>query len=343
VTKSGFPFRNALADYASVPSNLVLEGSDQTQPLVTIAIPTFRRPDFLVEAVESAMNQRFDRPVEILVFDNDPDSTGAEELLRRLPNLAQRNFRYFVNFENIGMFGNWNRCIEHARGEWLTILNDDDLLDEDCLAIQFKTLDKMPQVDGLICRKRSFHQRTDQPAPASITPRTIAKRLLLELLFAGRRTRRIPPRKLFWGAIIGNGAGLVFRRKLALRIGGFYAEEFPSADYWFALRLSKLGHFRQHRAVAASYRVAENETGNPATVRKSLVTVRDLREAMIGEDVPRWWGRFSPMVSARDIADYGQLWKVPVPKEEAEQMLGSPLPPHRPYLLWTIRILLRGF
>ena len=33
---------------------------------------------------------------------------------------------YYKNKENLGMFGNWNRCLELARGEWVCILHSDD-------------------------------------------------------------------------------------------------------------------------------------------------------------------------------------------------------------------------
>ena len=33
--------------------------------------------------------------------------------------------KYYKNEKNIGMYGNWNRCIELSNGEYLTILNDD--------------------------------------------------------------------------------------------------------------------------------------------------------------------------------------------------------------------------
>jgi hypothetical protein len=241
------------------------------------------------------------------------------------------------------MFGNWNRCITLARGTWISILNDDDLLDEDWLERMFAAIEGDPSLDALICRQRSFYERIDRPQAPKRAVRSIGKRVLLESLFAGRATRRIEPRKLFWGAILGNGAGLVFKRSKAVEIGGFYAEEFPSADYWFAVRLAKKGHFRQHRDVAASVRIAQNESGNPETVRKSLKVVHDLQQAMVGTDVPRWWSRFSPMIAARDRSDYVGQWGVNVPPAEVERMLNMKLPRHRPLVLWAARILLRGF
>ena len=39
--------------------------------------------------------------------------------------------------KNIGMIGNWNRLYTLARGEWVVMLHDDDLLYNDYLSILF--------------------------------------------------------------------------------------------------------------------------------------------------------------------------------------------------------------
>lgn len=337
-------FRNAFADFAHVKSDLVAVGVGREPPFVTIAIPTYRRPEVLIEAVESAMKQRLDRPFEIVVVDNDPHSGGAEQLFSRFPELRGRNFRYFVNRENIGMFGNWTRCIDLARGEWVTVLNDDDLLDENCLELLFDVLERDPKIDGLTCRQRSLHEDgRSSETPTAPLPHRIAKHLLKRWLFMGRAVRRIRPNMFFWGSLFGNSAGFVFKRQKAMEVGGFYPEEFPNADYWFYLRFSKVADFRQYDVVAASLRVGENETANPDSVRKALHKGHELRLAIAGNDAPRWWRHFSGLVAARDRSDYSTYWGVEIPREELEKALNIKLPRHRPYLLWGLRVLLRGF
>jgi len=342
--QTGLRFRNALNDFDHVRSDLVARGSSESPPLVTIAIPTYRRPEVLIQAVESAIKQRFDRPFEIIIVDNNPESAGAEKLFRDIPNLRQGSFRYFVNRDNIGMFGNWTRCIQLARGKWMTILNDDDLLDEDCLARLFEVLDRNPETDGITCRQRAFHETaasSETQTPSAL--RRVARQIFRQWLFMGRPTRRIRPNMFFWGSLFGNSAGFVFKRKKAVEVGGFYPEEFPNADYWFYLRFSKVAHFRQHDAVMASLRVGENETSNPDSVRKVLHKGHELRLALAGDAAPGWWRHLSSLVAARDRSDFSTYWGVDIPKQELEKALDIRLPKHRPYLLWTLRLLLRGF
>lgn len=336
----GFPMRDAFADWEHVPSRLMTSGETDPAPHVTIAIPTFRRPDFLLESVASALEQRFDRSFEILIVDNDPASQGHLALLDRLPALAKANLRYFVNAENIGMFGNWNRCIELARSEWITILNDDDMLDPDFLRTMFATLDRRRAVDGLVCRKRTLDQRTDQGAV--INPvRRLGKQAILETSFRRQDSRRIPSRKFFWGALLGNGGGFLFRKRCAVAIGGYYPEEFPSGDQWFYARFATCFHLRQHRAELASIRTAENESMRPETARASITCMVNLQEKLLGAAVPKWWRRFIPLTVARDMGDLSRHLLVEVPREELGAELNMSVR-ERPYRLWATRILLRG-
>ena len=157
--RTGLAFRDSFADVAHVPSDLVFEGADRRTPIASVVVTTLRRQDLIVEAVESVLALDWDRPFELVVVDNDPESRGAENLLQILPQLRNSNFRYFVHRSNIGLFPNHSRGIELARGEWVTILNDDDLLDPNFLTLMFAEIERHPQTDGIVCQKRIFDQR----------------------------------------------------------------------------------------------------------------------------------------------------------------------------------------
>jgi glycosyltransferase involved in cell wall biosynthesis len=93
--------------------------------LVSIAIPTFNRLDYLKEAVASALAQTYER-VEVLIGDD-----GREEAIRAWgEEIARRDarVRYRRNPYNLGLAGNWNALADAARGEFLVIIGDDDRL-----------------------------------------------------------------------------------------------------------------------------------------------------------------------------------------------------------------------
>ncbi|WP_417069576.1 glycosyltransferase family 2 protein [Niveibacterium terrae] len=98
--------------------------------LVSLCIPTFNGARFIEESLQSALAQSF-RDMEILVVDDG----SSDDTLRRVQSLATLDPRIRVvrNEKNLGLVGNWNRCLEIAHGEWIKFLFQDDLLHPQCV------------------------------------------------------------------------------------------------------------------------------------------------------------------------------------------------------------------
>ena len=329
---------SAFARWAGVDSRLAYEGADRRDPVLSICIPTFRRPDFLAESVASALAQDWNGAIEILVIDNDPESQGVERLLADLPELATANFRYYVNGENIGQAGNWNRSIELGRGAWHTMLHDDDLLLPQFAGTMMAALAANPDMDGIICRKRLFGPNGYEQTSRK---RELAKRAFLEARFRGAETRRYRPARFFWAS--GNPVGLVARKADLIALGGYQPEEYPIFDHHLQLRFSVRYRFHESRHILASIRLFENEWMRPDVVRSVITRFHSLRMNMAGTVVPRWWGRLSPalMENHRRLsnADSG----CEVSKAELEQETGVRLPNVKPAVLKALRLSLGGF
>ena len=103
---------------------------NKKQPLVTIAIPTFNRKEYLKQAIESVLEQSY-KNIELVVSDNHSDD-GTEELV--IGYLKKHsNIRYFRQDENVGARLNWLNCVHAATGEYCLILSDDDILELDAV------------------------------------------------------------------------------------------------------------------------------------------------------------------------------------------------------------------
>lgn len=95
--------------------------------LLTIAIPTYKRPKYLRQAIDSAVNQVASGiDYNIIVVNNDPETDMTE--VQKAYEGAPVNIRFYTNEKNLGMLGNVNRCVELADGKWIAFLHDDDLL-----------------------------------------------------------------------------------------------------------------------------------------------------------------------------------------------------------------------
>lgn len=326
---TALPCRNAYADHADVASTCVREiGPDTPSPRVTIAIPTFRRPDVLLEAVASALAQQTDVPFEILIVDNDPDSDASAAIAASLPASATRRLRYYVNARNIGMFGNWNRCIELARGEWVTLLNDDDLLRPTYLARMTALLAGRPDAQAITCHKdRHYRTTTSWSAPERGVKRRMWDRLK-RLRYGRDGLVRVTPRTMFFGLELGNGLGFLFRRDVALAVGGYYPEEFPTADGFFYVRYASEHPLYWSREVLADIGVGENESMRPETLRDAVYRLRTLRMQLLERGaVPAAWGKIDPQLTANSIHDAQKEWGVALDRGAFERDFGMTLPP----------------
>ena len=108
---------------------LVVKGGVELGTLFSICIPTYNREKFLRNSLESLYRQIDDKNkelVEVLVS-NNCSTDGTHGLVQEY--IAQgMEITYFCNQENLGMDGNFLQCINEAKGKYVLLLGDDDVL-----------------------------------------------------------------------------------------------------------------------------------------------------------------------------------------------------------------------
>ena len=111
------------------------------KPLVSICIPAYNNAAFIRATVESALAQTYEN-LEVLVID-DCSSDNTAEIISSIQDSRLRLIR---NETNLGMTGNWNKCIEEARGEFVKLLCGDDILYPNSIALEAQALIAYPSV-----------------------------------------------------------------------------------------------------------------------------------------------------------------------------------------------------
>jgi len=101
------------------------------KPLVSICIPAYNGVRFLEQCIDSVLAQTF-ADFELLVVDDQ----SSDDTLSIVKSYAAQDPRVRVlrNEKNLGLVGNWNRCAELARGEWVKFVFQDDMIAPECLA-----------------------------------------------------------------------------------------------------------------------------------------------------------------------------------------------------------------
>lgn len=90
-------------------------------PRFSVVIPTRERADTLRFALQTCLDQAFD-DYEVIVSDNH--SSPATKAV--VDEAASPKVRYVRTPEPVAMSANWEFAVSHARGEFVTVLGDDD-------------------------------------------------------------------------------------------------------------------------------------------------------------------------------------------------------------------------
>lgn len=115
-------------------------------PKVTVAIPTYNRAALLKDCLEMVLRQTF-QDFEVIVSDNCSQD-GTAETVRAF---SDPRIRYYRNESNLGVYANMNRCLEIARGEYITIMHDDDIYAPQFIEQEVRLLDEHPNVGMVHC------------------------------------------------------------------------------------------------------------------------------------------------------------------------------------------------
>ncbi len=110
-------------------------------PRVSILLTCYNHLAYLPLAIQGVLDQTFD-DYEILALD-DGSTDGSREWLKQHEG---GKMRCIFNEHNIGTYGTLNVGLREAKGEFVCILNDDDLWGPRKLEAQLEVFEKNPKV-----------------------------------------------------------------------------------------------------------------------------------------------------------------------------------------------------
>lgn len=99
-------------------------------PSVSVILTVYKRTNFLLEALDSVLIQSF-QDFEIIVADDSGSALASDIVASRSDD---SRIRYIANPTTLGVAGSVAGAVFLARGEFIGILNDDDVWEPDFLA-----------------------------------------------------------------------------------------------------------------------------------------------------------------------------------------------------------------
>ena len=248
-----FKYVDNFSKYKNVKSEAIIEGKIRN-PKITIAIPTYKRNHLIKDALDSALNQKGFDNYEVIIVDND-DNFNNKELEKILREYNNEKISYYKNEKNIGIFGNWNRCIELAKGEYISILNDDDWLEKNFLK-EGNDIIKENSNDGVYIGAKIVDLRENRNNSNNSIKSFIKKYIQIK-----------DKRKLtINNFIIGNkNNSYLLKREKMIEIGGYNEIFFPISDYAFSVNYCLNNKVYYLKKILYNYGIQENESMNEKT------------------------------------------------------------------------------
>ena len=122
-------------------------------PKVSILMPTYKtHPQHLRETIDSMLGQTF-TDFEFLILDDCPSDTTVEEIIKEYND---KRIKYLRNDHNMGISDSRNKLIDLASGEYLAVMDHDDISLPTRLAREVAYLDSHPDVGVVSTRFDQF-------------------------------------------------------------------------------------------------------------------------------------------------------------------------------------------
>lgn len=254
------------------------------RPFWSVMVPAYNASELLEKGLRCVLDQDPgpDR-MQIAVVD-DCSTNGVAE--RTVARLAPGRVEYHRQPSNVGLAGNWNGAIARARGRWLHLLHQDDLISQGFYEALGRADAECPSAGAAFCR----HAHVDGDG---------------HWLYISDLERRDAGRLEDWLPKISQGqhvqcASVVVRRDVYERLGGFRGDLLFALDWEMWARISSHYDVWYEPSFLACWRVYK---GNESSrIYRERLAVPDVLKAvgLIRTAVP---ADLRPSVGSRLLAE----------------------------------------
>ena len=204
---------------------------------VSVVVPAYNISTYIADALKSLEKQTF-RDFEVLIVDDGSTDNTAEIV----QSFCQRDSRFrLLKKQNGGLASARNYGIARAKGEYIALLDGDDIYLPDKLASHVTQLDRRSDIGVVYSASRAIR---DDGKPTL-------------MVLSGKPIKSDPLEALLCKNFLGHGSNGVFRRCIVDEIGGF-DETLPSCedlDFWLRVALTRRWDFYRVPKVLCGYRV----------------------------------------------------------------------------------------
>lgn len=235
-------------------------------PLVSICIPVYNGAPFLKECIDSCLRQTYSN-YEIIILDDGSTDESVKIIESYL--ISNNRIRFIKNPLNLGLVGNWNKCINESKGEWIKFVFQDDYIADNCIE-EFVLL--ITNESQLIVSERNFvlpiNASEDVKNYYNNTVRTLLNTCKNKTNFySAQLIARIAVKNMGMN-FIGEPSLIFFRKNVVKELGYFNPQLKQICDLEFALRVASVYGVQYIPKQLCAFRIHEDTTTNKNVISK---------------------------------------------------------------------------
>lgn len=197
----------------------------RTAMSVDIGIPTYKRPHYIVEAIESVLQQSYEGWT-LTISEDGPRSQAVADAVR--PYLGDPRVRYYSLGKRVGAAANWNSLLRRGSAAYVALLHDDDRWHQDFLSRRIAFLEQHQECGLVFGRTREIDAHGRELGKYRYT---FEEGVLLPDDLIPRMIRAR-------GNLIGHPPSILFRRSAFDAAGGEFRDvAWEDYDMWFRMAL----------------------------------------------------------------------------------------------------------
>lgn len=269
---------NCFDSMKEVESIRLIERNQIATPEITVFIPTYKRYELFRQALQSVLRQTpIDVSWDILILDNEPYDGQSNQIEEYIKEISDVPISYYRNTQNMDPADNFNRGFLLAKGNWVMMLHDDDLLAANALKRMWTLTSAYSQVKGkeigAICAL--YIQFTDdskenlvrlfQQIESPAIDYKVYKLTHHNVLFTGR----------IGGAVPTNGS--IYNKKAVIDVGGFNKKYHLVGDMVLLYRLERKYVVYSALSPTGLYRCNNNSYSDQKKIQEIIEETNYLR------------------------------------------------------------------
>lgn len=221
--------------------------------LISVCIPTYNNEDVIEKTLQSIINQTY-KKIEIIIVDD----CSKDNTVDVINGIKDDRIVLHRNNQNLGMSGNWNRCVSLAKGKFIKLICADDILEVDCLE---KEIDAFSHDSNIVMSISDSKLINEDDKSAGVFPRYPKKGVI--------EGRKIARKSLIISNFFGMPCAVMFKKEAFEKVGGFDAHFYYILDFDLWIRIAGTGKVNVLREQLNHFRVRrDSNTGKVFTTDK---------------------------------------------------------------------------